>query len=90
MIDKSYYLSLCEDAQKNMDLYRAEAEKHVSKWEYTKGKRYDLTPYYFERKHEARARIIKEEHSTAYGLDDEGNVWITKNDYLSSRLSRNN
>lgn len=82
MINKSYYLSICKEAQDNMNAYKSEAEERVTSWEHTKGKRYDLTPYYFERKHESRARVLKTEGLTAYGLDQEGHIWITKNDYI--------
>jgi len=86
MIDKAYYLSLCEDAQKNIDLYMKEAENHVSKWEFTSNKRYDLTPYYFERKHESRGRVSKKEESTAYGLDINGEICVTKCDYIRESI----
>ncbi|WP_058301178.1 hypothetical protein [Gorillibacterium timonense] len=86
MIDKAYYLSLCEDAQTNMDFYRSEAEKQVSNWEYASNKRYDVTPYFFERNHESRGRVSKKETSTAYGLDADGQIWVTKCDYLRDSI----
>ncbi|MFC3798886.1 hypothetical protein [Cohnella sp. GCM10012308] len=82
MIDRAYYLSLCEDAQGNMDTYKSEAESHVAAWEYASGKRYDLTPFYFERNREARGRVSKKEQPTAYGKDEHGEIWITKWDAL--------
>jgi hypothetical protein len=78
VIEKNDYLLLCEDAQKEIDIYQEAAEKHVFKWEYTSGKRYDLTPYYFERNHTSRGRLSKKEERTAYGIDIDGKVWVTK------------
>ncbi|MDR6879639.1 hypothetical protein [Bacillus sp. 3255] len=86
MIDKAFYLALCEDAQKNIDLYRTEAESHVSKWEQTSKKRYDLTPYFYERKHEAPGRVSKKEEITAYGLDKDGEIWVTKCGYIRDSM----
>lgn len=94
VIDKKrYYVTLCEDAQQNKDYYQAEAEKKIIVWEYANGKRYDLTPHYFERNHERPARRTKmaNSNSTAYGLDGEGAVWVSKIDSIqfSSYRSEN-
>ena len=86
MIDIAYYLALCEDAQKNMDSYKSDAEAMVVKWEYAKYKRHDLTPYYFERNHESRGSISKHEEETAYGLDEKGEIWITKDDFFRESI----
>ncbi|MFE5322204.1 hypothetical protein ACFQ88_26360 [Paenibacillus sp. NPDC056579] len=76
MIDRDYYLSLCIDAQKNLEYYKTEAERKVIKWEYTSGKRYDITPFWFERNQEPVAKVRKQETSSKYGLDESGNVWV--------------
>ncbi|MEK0315583.1 hypothetical protein [Cohnella sp. 56] len=86
MIDRAYYLALCEEAHENMEAYKEEAERHVAGWEYATGKRYDLTPYYFERNHESRGRVSRQEQMTAYGRDERGDIWITKWDYLRDAI----
>ncbi|MFC4101676.1 hypothetical protein [Paenibacillus xanthanilyticus] len=70
MLVGSNYLSLCEESEANRERYREEAERHVATREYTTYKRYDLTPYDFERKREPRdMRVTHPKGATAYDFE---------------------
>lgn len=76
MIDKAHYLALCEDTQANFDRYLEEASSQVKYWEYSDWKRYDLTPYWFERNLELRAPKTDSEAAVGYGFNDKGELCI--------------
>ncbi|OUS74838.1 hypothetical protein B1748_20385 [Paenibacillus sp. MY03] len=77
-IERQYCIALCEDAQANRNMYLAESERQVVKWEYAEWSRYEVMPFYFERNCEKRARVSKNETDLVYGLDAEGNVLVSK------------
>ena len=82
MVNKEHYMEICLDAKSNYEQYKKEAEELVVRWEYVSEKRYDLTPYWFERNHEKRGRILKKETDTFYGFDKDGKLRVTYCDEL--------
>ncbi len=69
-------------AFKQYKMLKASAEASVSRWEWTKGIRYSLRPYYFNR-FPGRARILKEAPSGPgyyiyYGFDEKNRVRVER------------
>lgn len=71
MIDKEYYFALCRDAEANLEVYLKKAKSEVVRREYCGWKRYDTTPYWFERNLEPRSPVMDSEAAEiAYGFDE--------------------
>ncbi|WP_166246449.1 hypothetical protein [Paenibacillus turpanensis] len=69
MIDKEYYFSLCKDAELNQEKYIEQAKSQSYRWEYTGWKRYDSTPFWFERNLEPRSPVMDCRASISYGFN---------------------
>ena len=82
MNNKQYYVNLNADALKNYHFYKQEAEAKVHRREYTTSKRYDITPYWFERNGEIVGDISKEETDTYYEFDEQGRLLVLACDDL--------
>ncbi|MDR6550133.1 hypothetical protein [Paenibacillus qinlingensis] len=74
MINKDYYFSLCKDAESNQVSYIEKAKSKAHRWEYTDWKRYDSTPYWFERNLEPRAPLMEIGAGIAYAFDENNNI----------------
>ncbi|OXM82521.1 hypothetical protein [Paenibacillus rigui] len=74
MIDKEYYFSLCKDAELNQEMYIEQAKSQKVRWEYAEWKRYDTTPFWFERNLEPRSPIKDSVASLAYGFNKNGEI----------------
>lgn len=82
LIDVEYYLGLCEDAQRNYEKYKEEAEKSVIRTEFVDEKRYDLEPFWFECNTLHRGQLTDEDTGTYYGFDKDNKLRVTACDDL--------
>ncbi|MDF2922752.1 MAG: hypothetical protein K0R57_1666 [Paenibacillaceae bacterium] len=74
MIDKEYYFLLCKDAELNKEKYIELAKSQCVKWEYTGWKRYDTTPFWFERNLEPRSPIMESGAPFTYCFNEVGEI----------------
>ncbi|AKG35297.1 hypothetical protein [Paenibacillus durus] len=82
MIDSNYYMDLCVDSQQNYERYKKDAEENVVRTEFVEEKRYDLSPYWFERKTQQRGKVTNEDTGIYYGFDQDNKLRVTACDDL--------
>jgi hypothetical protein len=85
MIDKQKFFELCEEANNHYCKYLEKAKSEVVRWEYTDKKKYDLTPFWFERNLEPRGLLMdsNENERLRYGFNIDGNLCYSK-DWLET------
>jgi hypothetical protein len=76
MNTKQQFFTICEDAGDNYYEYVQKAKTEVIRWEFSKSKRYDLTPYWFERNIESPGALLDnyEEGCYKYGFNLDGKL----------------